>query len=109
MSDRYDDKPFLRYVDAWVLDAIGHLDEPTRAYCVAMEPTLRQSLSLTGNWAQIVARQMKFPPDLPAQIQRIWEDGKAKFEEAHGRPADPVQFAMIFVDRNFGNSEVKRP
>ena len=47
MSDRYDDKPFLRYVDAWVLDAIGHLDEPTRAYCAAMEPTMRQSLGLT--------------------------------------------------------------
>ena len=31
---------YLRYVDAWVLNAIGHLDEPTRAYCVAMEPTL---------------------------------------------------------------------
>ena len=104
MTDRYDDKPFLRYVDAWVLDAIGHLDEPTRAYCVAMESTLRQSLGLTGNWAQIVASQMKFAPDLPAQIQRIWEDGKAKFEEANGRPADPVQFAMIFVDRNFGRT-----
>ena len=102
MSDRYDDKPFLRYVDAWVLDAIGHLDEPTRAYCAAMEPTMRQSLGLTGSWTQIVAQQMKFAPDLPAQIRRIWEGGKAKFEEANGRPADPAQFAMIFVDRNFG-------
>ena len=48
MSDRYDDKPFLRYVDAWVLNAIGHLDEPTRAYCVAMEPTL-PSLPISEN------------------------------------------------------------
>lgn len=104
MSDRYDDKPFLRYVDAYVLDAIGHLDEPTRAYCVAMEPTLRQSLNLTGNWTAMVAEQMKFPPELPAQIRKIWEDGKGKFEAANGRPADPAQFAMTFVDRNFGRS-----
>ena len=104
MTGRYDDKPFLRYVDAWVLNAIGHLDEPTRAYCVAMEPTLRQSLSLTGSWTQMVATQMKFAPELPAQIKRIWGEGKAKFEEANGQPADPVQFAMIFVDRNFGRA-----
>ncbi|MBB5706172.1 hypothetical protein [Sphingopyxis panaciterrulae] len=104
MSDRYDDKPFLRYVDAWVLNAIGALDEPTRAYCVAMEPQLRQSLGKTGSWDAIVAQQMNFPPELPEQIRRIWADGQAKFEQANGRPADPVQFAMIFVDRNFGRA-----
>lgn len=104
MSDRYEAKPFLRYVDAWVLNAIGHLDESTRAYCAAMEPTIRQSLGLTGSWTQMVAQQMKFGPELSAQIRNIWEDGKAKFEAANGEPADPVQFAMIFVDRNFGRS-----
>lgn len=104
MSDRYDDKPFLRYVDAWVLDAIGHLDEATRAYCAAMEPTLRHSLGLTGSWQEMVAQQMKFAPDLTAQIRKIWDDGRVKFAAAHGRPADPVQFAMTFVDRNFGRA-----
>src|SRR3546814_20754770 len=92
MSDRYTDKPFLRYVDAWVLNAIGALDEPTRAYCVAMEPQLRQGLGKTGNWDAIVAQQMNFPPELPDQIRRIWADGRAKFEQANGRPADQVQF-----------------
>lgn len=104
MSDRYEGKPFLRYVDAWVLNAIGHLDEPTRAYCTAMEPQLRQTLGLSGGWTEIVAQQMKFGPDLPAQIRKIWEDGKARFAEANGEAADPVQFAMIFVDRNFARS-----
>ncbi len=104
MSDRYDDKPFLRYVDAWVLDAIGHLDEATRAYCAAMEPTLRHSLGLAGSWQEMVAQQMKFAPDLSAQIRKIWDDGRVKFAAAHGRPADPVQFAMTFVDRNFGRA-----
>ena len=104
MSDRYDGKDFLRFVDAWVLDAIGHLDEPTRAYCVSMEPTLWRSLGLTGSWHEMVARQMNFAPDLPAQIRKIWEEGKVRFEEGNGRPADPVQFAMTFVDRNFGRA-----
>ena len=42
--------------------------------------------------------------DLPAQIRKIWEDGKLRFEQGNGRPADPVQFAMTFVDRNFGRT-----
>ena len=57
-----------------------------------------------GSWTEIVAKQMKFAPELPAQIRQIWEDGKVRFEAGNGRPADPVQFAMTFVDRNFGRS-----
>jgi hypothetical protein len=104
VSDRYDGKPFLRYVDAWVLDAIGHLDEPTRAYCVAMEPTLRQSLGLSGSWQAMVAKQMKFAPELAGRVRRIWEEGKAKFAAGNGHAPDPVQFAFHFVDRNFGRA-----
>ena len=60
MSDRYTDKPFLRFVDAWVLKAIDHLDPETEAYCQAMAPQLEQSFGVKGSWEQIVARQMKF-------------------------------------------------
>ena len=101
VTDRYTDKPFLRFVDAWVLKAIGHLDPATETYCKAMVPQLEQSFGRKGSWEQIVAQQMNFGPELPAQIQKIWTDGKARFEEANGTPADPVQFALIYVDRNF--------
>lgn len=105
MTDRYDDKPFLRFVDAYVLQAIGHLDTATAAYCDAMVPQLRKSFgAATGGWVEIVEQQMKFPPELPEQIRKIWADGKARFAEGHGAAPDPVQFAMIFVDRNFGRS-----
>lgn len=101
MTDRYTDKPFLRFVDAWVLKAIGHLDAATEAYCTAMVPSLEKSFGFKGSWEQIVAQRMKFAPGLSAQILKIWTDGKARFEEGNGQPADPVQFAYIFVDRNF--------
>lgn len=101
MTDRYTDKPFLRFVDAWVLNAIGHLDAATGDYCTAMEPQLHQSFGTTGSWTQIVERQMKFTPETPAQIRKIWEDGQARFAEGQGAAPDPAQFAMIFVDRNF--------
>lgn len=102
MTDRYSDAPFLRYVDAWVLDAIGHLDDATRAYCVAMEPTIAHSLGQRGSWQEMVAAQMKFAPDLADQIRLNWATGKAKFEAATGAAADPVQFAFHFVDQRFG-------
>jgi hypothetical protein len=101
VTDRYTEKPFLRFVDAYVLNAIGHLDAATEAYCKAMVPQLEQSFGLKGSWTQIVAQQMKFAPDLPAQILKIWNDGKAKFAAGNGEAPDPVQFAYIFVDRNF--------
>lgn len=104
MSDRYTDKPFLRFVDAYVLKAIGQLDDATETYCTAMVPQLEQSFGLKGSWSQIVAQQMKFPPDLPAQILKIWADGRARFAQGNGEAPDPVQFAMIFVDRNLQTS-----
>ncbi|WP_447762326.1 hypothetical protein [Sphingopyxis panaciterrae] len=105
MTDRYEDKPFLRFVDAYVLKAIGHLDAATETYCKAMVPQLQQSFGVTsGSWEQIVEKQMKFGPELAGQIEKIWADGKKRFEEGNGQPADPVQFAMTFVDRNFGRS-----
>ncbi|KTE34033.1 MULTISPECIES: hypothetical protein [unclassified Sphingopyxis] len=104
MSDRYTDKPFLRFVDAYVLKAIGHLDEATDAYCTAMVPSLEKSFGLKGTWPQIVAQQMNFMPGLPAQILHTWAEGKARYEEANGEAPDPVQFAMIWVDQNFGRA-----
>ncbi len=104
LTDRYDDKPFLRFVDAWVLKAIGHLDAPTENYCRTMMPQLEQSFGLKGSWTQIVEQQMKFPPDFASQVQKVWADGNDRFQAANGRPADPVQFAYHFVDRNFGSA-----
>ncbi len=84
MTDRYTDKPFLRFVDAWVLKAIGHLDAATETWCKAMVPQLEQSFGDQGSWEQIVEQQMKLGPDLTAQILKIWEDGKARFAAGNG-------------------------
>lgn len=104
VSDRYTDQPFLRFVDAWVLKAIGHLDDATESFCKAMVPQLEQSFGLKGSWERIVEQQMKFGPDLPAQIRKIWTDGETRFAAGNGEAPDPRQFAMIFVDRNFGRT-----
>ena len=87
-----------------MLKAIGHLDDATETYCKAMVPQLEQSFGVKGSWEQIVEQQMKFGPELKAQIVKIWTDGKARFAAGNGAAPDPVQFAMIFVDRNFARA-----
>src|SRR3546814_18783781 len=47
--------------------------------------------SVKGSWERIVEQQMKFGPDLPAQILKIWTDGEARFAEGNGEAPDPVQ------------------
>ena len=105
MSDRYDGKPFLILIDAWVLDAIGHLDSDWRATVGAMEPQLQQTFGSDANWQQIVAEQMKLPEGFGTQVERIWLDGKARFEQARGETPNPVAFAQMFVDKNFQRAE----
>jgi len=83
---------------------IGHLDDATETYCKAMVPQLEQSFGVKGSWEQIVEQQMKFGPELKAQILKIWTDGKARFAEGNGAVPDPVQFAYLFVDRNFART-----
>ena len=87
-----------------MLKAIGHLDDATETYCKAMVPHLEQSFGGKGSWEQIVEQQMKFGPELKAQILKIWTDGKARFAEGNGAAPDPVQFAYLFVDRNFARA-----
>jgi hypothetical protein len=85
MTDRYEGKPFLRLLDCYVLDAIGHLDEQQKQSLHAMEPKFSAVYNTTGSWQDIVAAQMNFPPELPSEIRRIWENGSAKWESLDKR------------------------
>ena len=101
MSDRYAGKPFLQLVDAYVLDAIGHLDLRNQQVLSEMEPRVRAAYKVEGTWRQIVEQRMGFPPGMPNAIRQVWQAGIAKFEAANGEPPDPVAFAYHFVDKNF--------
>ena len=46
MSDRYEGKPFIRLVDCYVLDAIGHLDDAQEAQLIEMTPDAGTDLDL---------------------------------------------------------------
>jgi hypothetical protein len=101
MTDRYDGKPFLKLVDSYVLDAIGHLDAESDASLTALEPKFHEAFNATGDWRTIVASVMQFPDGMAGAIREVWDKGKARFIEVNGHAPDPVEFAQIFVDTNF--------
>lgn len=101
MTDRYDGKPFLRLLDSYVLDAIGHLDEANAKWLVEAEPHFRATFGEDGSWREIVEKRMQFPVGMQAAILDVWTKGQAKFRAAAGEDPDPVLFTYEFVDTKF--------
>ena len=100
MTERYEGKPFLRLLDAYVLDSIGELDSQTAQSLTAMEPKLRDTYQIQGSWQDIVSHQMQFPEDMPRQIEAIWNDAETKVRNS-GMELSAVEFTYQFVDTNF--------
>jgi hypothetical protein len=101
MSDRYAGKPFLKLLDCYVLDSIGHLDAESDAALTAMEPQLHDIFGAKGKWRAIVTERMQFPDGMPGAILDVWQKGKDKFAAVNGQEPDPGEFTRIFVDTNF--------
>ena len=101
MSDRYAGKPFLRLLESYILDAIGHLDPMADASLRAMEPQYREMFGATGSWREIVVGRMQFPDGMQGAILEVWESGRVRFQQANGREPDPMEFTRVFVDTKF--------
>lgn len=101
MSDRYEGKPFLRLLDSYVLDSIGHLDEANQKWLVEAEPFFRDTFGEKGTWREIVEKKMEFPANMEAAVQELWDKGRVRYLEHTGEEPDPVQFTIMFVDENF--------
>ncbi|WP_294332213.1 hypothetical protein [uncultured Sphingomonas sp.] len=101
MTDRYTDKPFLKLLDAYVLDAIGHLDDKSDAQLTAAEPALREAFGGDSDWRSIVVERMQFPEGIAGAIREVWEKGAVRFREEQGHEPDPAEFTRIFNDTNF--------
>lgn len=101
MSDRYADKPFLKLVDGYIVDAIGHLDGASAMELAAMEPQMRKATGLSGDWRSLVEQRMRFPAGMAGAVREVWDKGRVKFIAANGREPDPLEFAVNFVDSKF--------
>ncbi len=98
-NPRYQGKPFLRLLELYVFWALGKLSDHDRELLVQMTPKLQQTYSKTGEWHEIIAAVMEFPPHMPTLIQDMW----ARNQEIAARNRvmlEPQQFAEMFVDSN---------
>lgn len=99
--NRYEGKPFLRFLDSYVLDAIGQLDTSQRAGLITLQPTLARALgSQQGTWQEMVREQMDFPESMPGQIRLLWEK-YLEHAKQQGQSVSPNEFVEVFIDQNF--------
>ena len=98
-NDRYKDKPLLRLLELYVLDAIGKLEEKDRALLEQMTPKLCETFGTKGTWKQAIAKGMEFPSHMPSLIAENWEKN-LKLAKEQKLQLNPQEYAMQFVDNN---------
>ena len=99
-QERYAGRPFLRLVDAYLLQCIGHLAEPQAASICQMAPRLAVTFgSSETQWERIVEQQLGYSPEVAGEIQALWA-GYQEQSERQGVPADPAVFVYRFVADN---------
>jgi hypothetical protein len=91
--DRYEGKPFLKLLEAYVLSRIGKLSPDAAATLRRMEPTLRKTFGRQGTWDEIVSAVMQFDEGAGDAVRRDW----ARWVGEHG-DRDPAAFARSVAD-----------
>lgn len=97
--NRYAGKPFLLFVDSFILKAIGELDPVMEAKLEKATPELRKAFSSSGTWEEIVMEQLEYPDAIRGEIQALWARNQATAQE-HGGVLEPMQFVELFVAEN---------
>ena len=97
---RYEERPFLKLLDCYVLRAIGQLDEAQEAALQSIEPQLAGVYGKEMPWFEVVSDQMEFPDDIDASIRQVWVAAQMKADDLEEQ-IDPAAFTRQFVDTNF--------
>lgn len=98
--DRYAGKPFLKFVDLFVLDCIGELDPSHLASLEALTPKLRHAFNSTGGtWQELVMAQLGWKPAIRDAIKTLWEKNQA-IAIRDGGAMSPMDFVVEFVKAN---------
>jgi hypothetical protein len=97
---RYEERPFLKLLDCYVLRAIGQLDEAQDQALRTIEPQLAGVYGKEMRWFEVVSDQMEFPDNIDASIRQVWVAAQMKAGELEEQ-IDPAEFTRQFVDTNF--------
>jgi hypothetical protein len=101
-TDRYAGKPFLLFVDSFVLKAIGKLDAAQESTLAKMIPKLQEVFSSGGDWEDIVMSELDFPSNIRTTIQEMWVKNQ-EIAIQNNITLAPEQFVEMFVEQNVTN------
>ena len=101
--DRYAGKPFLKLVDAFVLDCIGELDVSQAALLIQATPMFQKTYSRPGTWQEIVMSELQFESNIVAAIQGMWARNQ-DIAKQNGVTLTPMEFVEMFVENNVTNA-----
>lgn len=91
----------LRFLDAYVLDAIGALDDATLNNMTANVTRLRQALHTEGEtWQQVVEAAMSMPRGSADGIRTAWRTFVNECCQV-GQTPQPLKWAHDLVDARF--------
>jgi hypothetical protein len=96
---RYQGKPILKFLESYVLWAIGQLSTPDAETLKDMTPTLRSIFGIEGDWPQVISAVMELPPNMPSLIRELWAKN-TEIARRNGKVLTPQQFAEMSVDQN---------
>lgn len=102
MANRYDGKPMLRLLDAYVLDRLGLLDESTAEELAAQGPILARALGVAASdWPTAVEQAMGLPPEFSEAVVAAWWQFR-EAQESRGITPDPIEFTHLTSDHLIG-------
>ena len=95
--DRYAGKPFLKVIEAFILDAIGELPVEQRDLMQQITPKLQEIYKSQRSWQGIVAEAMHWKPNAAANIRDQWKKVQ-ELDAANSAGLLPAVFAQKFAD-----------
>lgn len=97
----YQNKPMLRLLDAYVLDAIGLLDKLSISACEAISCRLKSALWVdAGKWQEAVELPMDTPTMSRDEIRTLWPSEVDRASTV-GEVPNALTFVWNLVDINF--------
>ena len=100
-ESRYQNKPMLRLLDAYVLDAIGLLDKLSLSACEAISSRLKSALGVDAEtWQEVVELSMDIPTTSRDELRTLWASEVDRASTV-GEVPNALTFARNLVDINF--------
>jgi hypothetical protein len=98
VADRYDERPLLRLIECYVLDAIGELDDADRRRLESVALNIGRALDSTADtWQGAIADTFELPPAYPDSLRDDWASNRAAAAAA-GAELTSQAFAEAVAD-----------